>query len=655
MTTTIDVSPRQDFWHRLCRTRPLRAVSEIVWNALDADASNVSVEFRLNPLGGLNEIVVSDDGSGIQLVENEEHRFAALGGSWKAKVQRTPDKRLMHGKFGEGRFRAFAIGGIVTWDTTFKEGNSFRSYEIRGTVSQPGKFTLSDIKAASQKKTGTIVTISNPDPSDGSLLSPDFSEHMSRVFAPYLLNYRSIKLAINGKPIDTKEIVARREQFDLPPISLRDGQELKSTLEIVEWRSINGRALYLCDENGFALSERAPEIRAPGFNFGAYLKSTYFSQLDEGALVDIDLADGMGQLLSGARDRLSTYFRQREREKTKALIESWKAEGVYPYPDAIESHSTEKARRVFDICAVTVHDYVDGFNEQNKRARALSFRLLKEAIESGSPELSRILSEVLLLPQNKQKEFSELLDKAKLTNIIDAVKDIETRIMTAKGLRALVCGADIRDSVKERDHIHRIVADSPWIFGEQFALGRSETGLTNLLREHLKLLKRDTRVTEPVLKAGGKSGRIDIMLAKLVKVSGRNDDNHLIIELKRANKKLGHKDFSQLLDYATSVIQDPRFDKTAVSWDFWLVGVETDDALTELCNAQDRPAGCAHIFKTGRAMLWIKTWGEILHDCLSRHEYVRAKLELEVEDEESTAYLEELYMKVVRPDGGPQS
>ena len=119
---------------------------------------------------------------------------------------------------------------------------------------------------------------------------------------------------------------------------------------------------------------------------------------------------------------------------------------------------------------MTVHDYVDGFNEQAKAAKALSFRLLKEAIESGSPELSRILSEVLLLPLGKQKEFSDLLDKAKLTNIIDAVKDINFRIVTATGLRALVCGAEICDSVKEREHIHKIVADNPWIFGEQYAL-----------------------------------------------------------------------------------------------------------------------------------------------------------------------------------------
>ena len=381
MTTTIDVSPKQDFWHRLCRTRPLRAVSEIVWNALDADADKVVVDLRLNPLGALEEIVVSDNGSGIPIATDEEHRFAALGGSWKAKVQRTPNKRLMHGKFGEGRFRAFALGEMVKWSTTFKSGNDFRSYEIEGSVLQPGKFILSDIRRSAKKATGTVVSITNPTLGDGSLLAPDFDEHMSRIFAPYLLNYRDITLAFNGRPIDTNEIVARREEFPLPPVALRGGTKHTATLEIVEWRSINGRALYLCDENGFALSERAPEIRAPGFNFGAYLKSTYFSQLDEGALVDLDLAEGMGQLLSSARERLSVYFKKREREKAKALIDGWKAEGVYPYPEVPPSHTSEKARQVFDICAVTVHDYVDGFNEQNKAAKALSFRLLKEAIE----------------------------------------------------------------------------------------------------------------------------------------------------------------------------------------------------------------------------------------------------------------------------------
>ena len=81
-------------------------------------------------------------------------------------------------------------------------------------------------------------------------------------------------------------------------------------------------------------------------------------------------------------------------------------------------------------------------------------------------------------------------------------------------------------------------------------------------------MKREVRVLEPVLQSGGRSGRIDIVLAKLVKVSGRSDDNNLVIELKRANKKLSHKDYAQIFDYAQTIIRDSRFDKTQVSWDF---------------------------------------------------------------------------------------
>jgi len=102
-------------------------------------------------------------------------------------------------------------------------------------------------------------------------------------------------------------------------------------------------------------------------------------------------------------------------------------------------------------------------------------------------------------------------------------------------------------------------------------------------------MKRDVRILEPVLQSGGRSGRIDMMLAKLVKVSGRTDDNHLVLELKRANKRLSQKEYAQIFEYANAVVQNPKFDKTDVSWDFWLIGVETDDGLNQLCHAADRP------------------------------------------------------------------
>src|SRR5687768_7647821 len=63
----------------------LTGVIELIWNAIDADASIVRVSLRDNGLGlgGVREIEVVDDGHGIDL-QAAMDGFLALGRSWKA-------------------------------------------------------------------------------------------------------------------------------------------------------------------------------------------------------------------------------------------------------------------------------------------------------------------------------------------------------------------------------------------------------------------------------------------------------------------------------------------------------------------------------------------------------------------------------------------
>lgn len=647
MSIVIEVKAQKDFWDRLCKTRPIRALSEIVWNSFDADSRKVSIFIDKNPLDGIERIRVTDNGTGIAL-DNEKHLFSSLGGSWKNQTHRTlKEKRILHGRTGQGRFRAFALGERVTWSTRCESASKFTAYDIFGSSLESGIFRIGDPRALKKEDTGTDVTIENVTEHAHELMGTGVRDDLSRIFAPYLIQYRDVILEFEEKKIDTAAIVDRIYKTKLGPYKLHDGSIVSAELEIIEWRTINGRALYLCDENGFALAERAPEIRAPGFNFGAYLKSDHFRELDEGHLIDIDLSEGISVLVANAKDKLSAYFKARELEKTASLIRRWKDEKVYPYKEEPKSPIAKNTQRIFNMCALTMHEHVSGFEEQDSKSKALSFRLLREAIEGRPGEVARIFNEVLLLPKKKQEQLSELLERTELSSIIDAVKDVDHRISTAQGLRALVCGDDIRNSVKEREHIHQIVERNPWLFGEQYALGQSESSLTNALREHLRLLKRSDRILEPVLKASGQTGRLDIMLAKRVKRSGRDDDEHLVVELKRANKRLTLSDLNQLTEYATAVVRDRRFDKTNVQWSFWLVGVEFSPELEETTNSADRPAGCAHIFKSGRGYIWVKSWAQLTHDALSRMEFVREKLNIAVTEEEAVEYLNRIYPEFV--------
>ncbi len=63
---TVEVTVERDHLERLATSRsPVLALSELLWNSLDADATEVLVSFERNDLGRIQRICVSDNGHGI--------------------------------------------------------------------------------------------------------------------------------------------------------------------------------------------------------------------------------------------------------------------------------------------------------------------------------------------------------------------------------------------------------------------------------------------------------------------------------------------------------------------------------------------------------------------------------------------------------------
>lgn len=138
--------------------QPTTAILELIWNALDADAGVVEVSFASNPLDGIEEIRVTDDGHGITHAEAIT-AFGTLGASWKLSATRTRSgQRALHGKHGRGRFRAGGIGQIMRWETVAEEGDhrSLVTIEIRSDNLQHGQ--VSDPEPT-DRAVGTKVVI----------------------------------------------------------------------------------------------------------------------------------------------------------------------------------------------------------------------------------------------------------------------------------------------------------------------------------------------------------------------------------------------------------------------------------------------------------------------------------------------------------------
>src|SRR4051812_30600704 len=100
------VEVQTDHLQKITKARPVQAIAELIWNALDADATDVRIIFTYNDLYDLSEILVIDNGIGIPH-DQAPDVFKHLGGSWKHPGGTTQrDGRFLHGQDGRGRFKA---------------------------------------------------------------------------------------------------------------------------------------------------------------------------------------------------------------------------------------------------------------------------------------------------------------------------------------------------------------------------------------------------------------------------------------------------------------------------------------------------------------------------------------------------------------------
>ena len=266
--------------------------------------------------------------------------------------------------------------------------------------------------------TGVDVRVSELDRPYRSLEQARAVQSLSEILALYLTDYADIVVHVETERLDPSALIASREKLELSPI-VDKGKEHAAEVEVIEWKSVSERWLFLCGPEGFPFHRIKPRFHTPGFQFSAYLKSGYISILQEQG--QIDLAEMIAPLqaaIDEASDRIKAYFRAKEIDAAKTEIDQWKADDIYPYRADPQTSVEQVERQVFDIVALKVNKHLPDFAEQSRRSKAFQLRMLRQAIESGPDELQHILSEVLDLPPRERGELAKLLQDANLTNVI---------------------------------------------------------------------------------------------------------------------------------------------------------------------------------------------------------------------------------------------
>jgi len=645
---TISVVVQDDHLESLSKARdPIAAIAELIWNGLDADADSVEVRLNSNALDELDSINISDNGHGLPYADGLV-AFESLGGSLKRRRDRSPAGRKQHGELGKGRFRAFALGGRVEWDTRYRENGSLLGYQIIGRRQSLGRFDFSAPRP-SRGEPGTTVTIENIERTYRSLDPTNALVTLARIFALYLRQYRKVRITYDGHLVDPADVEEQTTDHAIAGVTVDDDRQVSATLTIIEWKMPSERGIYLCDEDGFSHGEVEAGIRASGFNFTAYLKSAYIRELaDDNTLGLLDLHEGLAALLKAARDRLKAHFRQRSAEAASVLVEAWKQDEVYPYAGSPATAVERVERQVFDILAVNVHSYLPDFDEAGVESKRFTLRLLRGAIESNPQSLRLILDKLFKLPREKQDDFARLLERTSLEAVIAVSKLVADRLEFLAGLQHLVMDPTVKKPVRERSQLHRLVAEHTWIFGEEYNLTGDDEDLTTVLRRMLKEQGKDADLLDPntpVRRADGRRAVIDLMLSKRVPLPRDEERRHLVIELKRPTVRIDDEAILQIKSYAEAIVNDPRFKGTKTEWVFWAVSTEITDSVRSDANQEGRPSGLLHQPKGKPYTIWVKSWGDIVQENEARLTFLKRQLQYRADAVSGMAYLRDTYEK----------
>jgi hypothetical protein len=645
---TIKVGIESDAIEKISKVTVDQAIEELIWNAIDAEASLIEVVLHRQELEGITRIVLRDDGHGIS-IDDAEKIFGSIGGSLKRLKRRSPRlDRPYHGKEGKGRYKALSLGRRIEWHSRTLTNGSVNSFSVSLDGAHLKSAKISS-PVACEGNPGCEVIIDDLHDSVSGLDNESRLANIAHRLAPYLMGNSGIRIVYDGETLDIASSVSRSELLQVQDVGGEAEHPLEFELRVLEWNKARKGSLFWCDNHGVALDETSLDLKGVRFSYSAYILSDFVRDLhDEGALALGDLNQPVRRFKELTRRKLRDYFRQRQAEEAQHVAERIRKEGIYPYSHVPKNPVEKAEQQVFDICAATIHEFLPQFDHVDKSSRQFTYRLVREALESSPSNLSHILREVLKLSDEQQDDLAHLLGKTSLGAIITSAKTVSERLAFINGLEQILHDKTIRKHLKERTQLHRILVEELWLFGDQYTLGGDDVSLKTVLDEHRKVLDLAP------LDAQAKKGITDLDdvpdLLLWRQYLRRSDDRfeHLVIELKRPTVNISQTEIGQVKRYASKVVESKYFDKEKTRWTFFVLsdGIAAD-AKADV-NQKNREPGL--VTSADDYDIWALTWSQVIQAAKCRLDWIQSRLELKVSDNsEGMQYLRDRFSHLL-PD-----
>lgn len=606
------------------------SLAEYIWNGFDAQATKIEVLFYKNELGGINDIIIRDNGYGIEQ-EQLNIKFAPMFESEKAITVSKNNTSTYHGKNGVGRLTFFTFAQQAIWNTTYEKYNTKYSYSITINANSLEEFSCSEKKEVNTE-TGTTVTLTN--------ISENFSidelnDYIQTEFSWYieLKRQQGCKLYIDNVDIDNSGVIEERSKHNY---------SYKNTMfEITfcRWkRKLNKEfsKYYYINSDGIEMYKENTTLNNKGDRFfhSVYIKSQLFDDFC------FDSPDGQETLFGNNRNSEEFRFIKKEvdkllrekrnpfiKEYTKIYLTELKKNGAYPnyQKTPFDRYRKEALDTMISNIYYAEPKIFSNLNITQQKTLVRLFDLILTSDELDS--LFDIIGDIVDMSDDERKGLSEVLKYTTMSNITKTIKLLKDRAIVIEQLKSLVFNKS--ENITEVNHIQPFIENNYWIFGEQYHLVTAEEpDFEEALRRFRyiltgeKLTKKECEIDNP-----DKNKQMDIFAVRQTRQG--EIKKCIVVELKRPNVTLGSKELTQIKTYFKTIQSEDRFNADNIEWEFYLVGNSiSSDIENEYENASSYGEKYL-VFKVRKCKIYVKRWSDIITEFEINNSFLLDKLQLQ--------------------------
>ena len=388
--SSLDVNMTPELFDRSIKGSPRMAVKELIWNACDADASNIEIMFETDgdpKYPRITAVIVKDDGNGIPY-EKVDELFGKYGRSDKTYVHKSPGGRVYHGKLGQGRYSSFAIGCFVKWTTVYQADDGLKyQYEINIDSSERLKANFSRAKhpVDNAVHTGTTVEVYGILDDRGGAISrlanhEEMLPDLLAAFASYLLAYKNITLLYSGITIRPEQYISASWEEEIEFKNDRD-EVYHAKASVIRWNKINVSKIYFCGEDGVVFDEKDLSTLQKE-SVSLYVMSAYYQKMHSENTLGLGELDAVFKgFLDLAKDFLRKCIRDNEVTEAEEELRQIKSSPIYPYLNQPKDEIERVEQEVFDVLAVEVNKAVPDLKRANQSTKKLTYKLTRGAIK----------------------------------------------------------------------------------------------------------------------------------------------------------------------------------------------------------------------------------------------------------------------------------